>query len=398
MLLHVFKVAILGAAYISCSAGLIAFNKYLIHEDRFPFAAPLVCFHMLFCSAFSVVLYLCCPSLFPSLTDPEKRVEIDRWLFLTGGMPIGALLAIQLIFTNTAFLHLSVAFLQMCKEANIILVYIFSVILAVEHFNWGHIGILSALLLATTLTIYGEMHFSWMGLTIQLSGQVFESLKIVLQSKLLCAAGRKLDALTYVLVVMPCCLLFAGAALCCLYIMPLQHFQVPGWTDLHAWWPYLLVNAAVAFCLNVLNALVVKCVSAMGLVFTGIIKDICIVLTSWGFLKEVITPAQGAGFTLQLTCISLWSSMKMFPEKFQGAGVTLRQALRSSANMCQERLEVAGKPSVAKLEHLGHSTQDAPGMPFAATVVHSYGSNGATGTVGEGAPGAAATVLDGTGK
>lgn len=352
VLLKVFKVVFLGVLYILTSCALIAFNKYLLHEERFPFAAPLVWLHTILCSIFSVVLYLCCPSLFPSLTDSARKVEVDRWLFLTGSTPIGAMLAIQLILSNTAFLHLSLAFVQMCKKANVILVYAFSLMLFLERFSWYHVGILGLLMVATAMTIVGELHFSWKGFAIQMAGQVLESGKLVLQSKLL--SGRKLDALTYVMLVMPFCMVFTSMAIFGLYIQPMQNFRLPAWADLHTWWPYLLANAVLAFCLNVSTALFVKSVAAMGMTLSGIVKDIGIVTTSHFVLGDAVSSAQGIGFMLQLFAISLWSWMKMYPAK----------------------LEVTGRSLLTKLGYPKGCAKDEAAAPLPTTLAQSYGSGG----------------------
>merc|ERR1719161_1018783 len=78
----------LGGLYITTSASLISFNKYLMHDDRFPYAVTLVMLHMGFASILSGILYLCCPSLYPSFTDPARKVQITWRLMMTCILPI----------------------------------------------------------------------------------------------------------------------------------------------------------------------------------------------------------------------------------------------------------------------------------------------------------------------
>merc|ERR1719247_2270595 len=129
-------VSMFGVGYVICSAGLIAYNKYLMNHDRFPFAICLVFIHAAFCSLCAGVLYLVKPSLFPSLSDPARKVPIDSSLILRGALPIAILFSAQLVLTNTAYLHSSVAFLQMMKEANLVLVYVLSLMASLEKFSW----------------------------------------------------------------------------------------------------------------------------------------------------------------------------------------------------------------------------------------------------------------------
>jgi hypothetical protein len=309
---------LLGALYIGVSSGLIAYNKYLMHPDRFPFAVPLVLMHTAFCSAATGVLFLVKPSLFPSLSDPEKKVEVDRSLMLKGAVPIAFFFAGQLVLSNTAYLHSSMSFLQMMKEANLALVYLLSLAFALEKFNWWNARMLFLIAVFTGMTIHGELNFSMKGFIIQSCSQGFECLKIVLQAMLLTSAGRKLDALTYVMLVMPICFLVLLVLLLGLHFGPSQEIlHVPHWHDFENWWPHLMVNTLIAFSLNVIIALFVKNSSAVAFLLAGIVKDAMIVLCAATFLHEHITMLQVVGFALQLGTITVYSLVKAFPEHFE---------------------------------------------------------------------------------
>lgn len=319
-------VTLYGVLYIVTSTALIAYNKYLINEARFPFAIALVLLHAVFCSVCTGVLYLVKPSLFPSLSDPARKVTVDSDLILRGALPIAVLFSAQLVLSNTAYMHSSLAFLQMMKEANLVLIYFFSLLAALEKFSWRSIGILAFVIVATTLTIHGEVNFSMTGFMIQGVGQLFECCKIVLQAMLLTKSGRALDPLTYVMLVMPLCALFLGAGFGVLLAFPHEHFMTPQLHHLEQWWPHLLVNACIAFALNVAIALFIKYSSAVSFILAGILKDAMIVAAGGLLLKEVITLIQAFGFFLQLLGIFFWGMVKNFPERFEvdylfGAGV-----------------------------------------------------------------------------
>jgi len=309
----------LGCLYITLSGGMIAFNKYLIHKDRFPFAVPLVLMHAGFSSLCALVLFLVKPSLFPSLTDTVARISVDKDLVLRGALPIAVLFSVQLVLSNTAYLHSSMVFLQMMKESNLILVYFFSFMAALEVFTWVRMKIIIVIMLATTLTIQGEVHFNWTGFALQGSGQLFESLKIVLQALLLSSAGRKLDVMSYVLLVMPLCFAVLGFLLFMLvFIHPLEHLKTPQWLDIVTWWPWLAANATLAFGLNITIALFMKHSSAVGFILAGITKDAVIVLVGASAMNEHISAVQAVGFFFQLSFIFVWSLVNIYPEKFAG--------------------------------------------------------------------------------
>jgi hypothetical protein len=242
-------------------------------------------------------------------------------------MPIAFVFSVQLVLSNTAYLNSSMAFLQMMKESNLVLVYAFSLVGALETFGWTKVKIIVMMLCATGLTIHGEVNFSMKGFVIQATGQLFESSKIVLQVLLLSSAGRKLDVLTYVLLVMPACFLVLGCMLFFLtYVHPMELFATPLWSDVVAWWPILFANANLAFALNVAIALLMKEVSAVGYILAGVVKDTFIVVVGAAALHEPIALLQCVGFSMQLFFVCTWSLMKTFPDKFENG---LVQAWRS---------------------------------------------------------------------
>lgn len=344
-------VAFLGILYVAVSAGMIAFNKYLMTKNRFPFAVALVVLHTAFCSVFTLALFLLKPSLFPSLTDPVKKVSIDRNIILKGAIPIALLFSVQLVFSNTAYLHSSVAFLQMMKEANLVLVYSLSIMMALEWFSWRQAGILCGIIFATTLTIHGEINFSYTGFTLQLVSQFFECLKIVLQAMLLTSAGRKLDALTYVLLVMPLCFVLLCSAWGVLaFLWPMEKFATPAWSDFQEWWPYLLLNSLVAFTLNVVIALFVKHSSAVAFILAGIVKDAMIVAAGGLLFREVVSTLQVIGFTLQLLFILVWSLTKTFPDRFENGLLVGLWGLLTSAYPVHTGLGSNLKPDKDKID------------------------------------------------
>mmetsp|Transcript_12928 Transcript_12928/g.40801 ORF Transcript_12928/g.40801 Transcript_12928/m.40801 type:complete len:217 (-) Transcript_12928:1054-1704(-) len=129
ILLSAASFGFLVVAYMAISTGLITFNKYLLHEGRFPYVIFIGMLHMSCSLLCNLVLYWMCPSLFPSLTDPEQQVRVDRPLILQVLLPIAGCFGAQLVLSNMAFMHSSLAFLQMMKQSNVVLVYLFSLAL-----------------------------------------------------------------------------------------------------------------------------------------------------------------------------------------------------------------------------------------------------------------------------
>jgi len=287
-------------------------------KNHFPYPVPMVICHAVMSSGLAGLLFIIKPSLFPSLTDPEKKVDIDRNLMLKGVLPIGICFSVQLALSNSALGHSNLAFIQMMKEANIVLVYALSLAMLLEVFQWQTFKIYMLIPLATFLTIEGELNFSMTGFLIQGTSQLFESVRIVMQAALLTNAGKKLDVLTYLLIVMPVCAVSLTAALCVL--VPSHPTLFPPLDVLKSWGSVLALNSLLAFALNAVIALFMKHSSAVSFILAGIVKDAAIVLAGALFLGEDIAHIQTIGFALQLLLIGVCAMMKTWPDAFE-AGI-----------------------------------------------------------------------------
>lgn len=308
----------LAIAYMAISTGLLGFNKYLMHVDRFPFAIFLGLLHMSASFGFNAVLFWLSPKFFPSLSDPEQNVSIDSGLVLNVLLPIAGCFAAQLVLSNVAFMHSSIAFLQMMKESNVVVVYLISLALALEKFDRRRATVLVFILGATALTIHGEARLSHTGLTLQGVSVLCESMKLTLQSYTLSASGRRLDALTYVMLLAPLVFLVLSVSAAVLGVCwpsrPVA-LMLPSWQDIVEYRSLLVANGCLAFAMNISHALFIKNSSAITFILTGIIlKDVMIVIVGSVIMGNSLTFQQAFGFALQLVGILAWSLMKLFPE------------------------------------------------------------------------------------
>ncbi|CAJ1396794.1 unnamed protein product [Effrenium voratum] len=311
-----------SVALIFVSAALINYNKFLMNPSRFPYPVVLVFLHMLSGSLLGCALFLAKPSLFPALSDPDKKVIIDTEFMTFRVLPVGLTFATSLILSNTAYKYASVAFLQMIKQSNVIIVFIFSLMIGLEKYRTNLVVVLLCIMLATGLTVQGELHFSMLGLSVQLCCNFVESAKVVMQGVLLAGAGRKLDPLSFVAVVSPvCCLCLGGLLFVHSYVTPISFLTLPEWSAFHQCGYLLAGNIVVAFLLNVVVANFLKHGSPLSFLLTNLIKDALIVSASSLIFGDPITLQQSIAFILQLFFITLWSLMKSFPDVIEQQGL-----------------------------------------------------------------------------
>mmetsp|Transcript_19988 Transcript_19988/g.35475 ORF Transcript_19988/g.35475 Transcript_19988/m.35475 type:complete len:342 (-) Transcript_19988:155-1180(-) len=314
----VMNVVFFGAMNCMGSAVVIAFNKYLLSAHRFPFVSCLVIAHCAVGWAMAAVLYLLKPSWFPSLIG-EKKVNVNFELIAKGALPIAWLFAAQLVLSNMALEFCSIAFLQMMKESNIVTVYVMSIFVGRETFSLLQILILVMMVMATCLCVKGEMHLSVTGCLLQVASCFCESAKTVTQSLLVSGSGKKLDPLSAVLVVMPVCAAILGSilALHWLQLAAIPGIELPSARDFEKNRWELAANIMIAFVLNVVIAVFLKCSSPITLVLTGNIKDIVIVSMSSMIMREPISRTQCVAFGLQIMLVFLWSALKQNPSWIQ---------------------------------------------------------------------------------
>jgi len=337
--MYILGVFMLGCVYISCSAGMIAFNKVLMQPGHFPYPVYLVSIHTGSGFVLAGIIRLLKPSIFPSLNGEETHMPVTRQLLWKGAVPISALSVLYLVLSNWAYMHSSVAFLQMMKESNVALVFVFSAIAGLERFSWFRARIIFVILLATAMTIRGEINFSMLGFSIQGCSQLFESVRICLQALLLSNAGKKLDALSYTLITMPFAFMFLACIMGGNALTGNTHIPAPLLSEVQQWWPVLLANLLLAFSLNLVVALFMQHTSGVAVVLTGIVKDAAIVLVGCAALGESLSHMQVFGFALQLGTIVMWSSMKIFPKDFEGgvASGVWRLTIRAVATIMAKR-------------------------------------------------------------
>ena len=77
----------------------------------------------------------------------------------------------------------------------------------------------------------------------------------------------------------------------------------------------MLVNAGIAFTLNIAVVLLISNTSALILTLAGIVKDIMLVFLSVVVFESPVTPLQYAGYSVALLGLNLHKEYKKSPEK-----------------------------------------------------------------------------------
>merc|ERR1719333_1404440 len=286
------------ALYIVLSSCLINYNKFLMHPGRFPHAIPLTAFHMVVSFVMSGLGYACLEKYSYPGMEIVKENPRD---FMRKLAPLSILFAVSICCSNQAYIYCSVPFLQMCKEMNVVLIYLAGLLLAVEKYNGQTLAILFIVMIGCWMSIHGEMNPSGDGFAIQMISQTSEVVKIIIQQMIM--QGMRVDPLTMVMTMSPLCL--------CTLSVGLYFLWEPGtFEDVHHMAYHLCLNGLNAFALNIAVALVIRYASGVSFVLAGVIKDILIVTFAAIFTGALVTRMQIAGFTIAVMGVAAHSLVR----------------------------------------------------------------------------------------
>ncbi|XP_042405298.1 probable sugar phosphate/phosphate translocator At3g17430 isoform X2 [Zingiber officinale] len=184
--------------YICLSSGVILYNKWVLSPKyfKFPFPITLTMIHM----GFSGVVAFFLVRVFKVVAP----VKMTFQLYATCVIPISAFFASSLWFGNTAYLHISVAFIQMLKALMPVATFIMAVICGTDKLRCDVFLNMVLVSIGVAISSYGEIYFNVVGTAYQVTGIFAEALRLVLTQVLLQKKGLTLNPVTSLYYIAPC--------------------------------------------------------------------------------------------------------------------------------------------------------------------------------------------------
>ncbi len=158
---------------------------------------------------------------------------------------------------------------------------------------------------------YGELAFVLTGVLFQLASIATESNRIVLVQILLQSKGVKLNPITSMYYISPCCLVFL--------FMPWLAIEYPRlsapdndrvWLDSDGYFIFL-TNAAAAFTLNCAVFLLIGKSSALTMNIAGVVKDWLLIYLSWVIFAGPITALNLIGYSIAFCAVCYYNYSKL---------------------------------------------------------------------------------------
>ncbi|KAI0676376.1 TPT-domain-containing protein [Trametes maxima] len=281
--------------WIVLSSAVIIYNNYLYNTLQFRFPVFLVTWHLTFAAIGTRVL-----ARTTHLVDGAKDVNMSKDMFLRSILPIGLLFSGSLILSNTAYLYLSVAYIQMLKAFTPVAILLISWTFRIQDPSKRLAVIVFMISSGVALASHGELRFNLVGFLTQAAAVAFEASRLVMIEILL--HGLKMNPIVSLHYYAPVC------ALINLAVLPLTEGLAPFY-ELARVGPLILIsNAAVAFLLNIAAVFLVSAGSGLVLTLAGVFKDILLIAGSVLVFGAQITPLQVLGYSVALVGLVLYKT------------------------------------------------------------------------------------------
>lgn len=313
--------------WIALSASVILYNKWVLAYYAFPYPVALTMWHMFFCSVLAI------GAVKLGYVEP---VGMSKETYLQAVVPIGFLYAGTLWLGNAAYLYLSVSFIQMLKALMPVAVFVVGCSFGTEKYSIQTFSNMLLISLGVCIASYGEINFVIIGVLLQLLSIGTESTRLTLVQILLQRRGLKLNPITTLYYIAPCCFGFL--------LIPFAFIEAPKLLNDPSvvYSPFIFFsNAACAFGLNMAVFLLIGKTSALTMNIAGVVKDWLLIFLSYLLYKAPVTPLNLFGYAIAFAAV-LWYNY----QKLQSMKTTAAQAIKTTETSKDEE----GAPLLSRQE------------------------------------------------
>jgi drug/metabolite transporter (DMT)-like permease len=289
------------AIWIFLSFSVIIFNKYILDRKMYnwPYPLSLTMIHMVFSSGLAFLLV----RVFKFV---EPCASMTQELYFRSIVPIGLLFSLSLWFSNSAYIYLSVSFIQMLKALMPVAVYSLGVIFKKDVFSSQTMTNMVTISIGVAIAAYGEARFNLWGVILQLSAVCVEALRLVLIQILLNSRGISLNPITTLYYVAPACFVFLSLPWFLIEypkLLATSTFQIDFVT--------FGTNSLIAFLLNLSVFVLVGKTSALTMNVAGVVKDWLLIAFSWSVIMDKVTTVNLLGYAIAFVAVCYYNYAKL---------------------------------------------------------------------------------------
>ncbi|KFM26452.1 putative sugar phosphate/phosphate translocator [Auxenochlorella protothecoides] len=285
--------------WMTISSWLILVNKALL-SGGFPYPMALSSLGMLFSGVCS---YLAC-RVFKVV---DARRTVTRRFYLTGVMPVGALMALNLLCGNLAYLYLTVAFIQILKAFTPVITMLAMFLAGLETPTRRLVAAVAGIAVGTAVAAAGEVRLDVLGVAIMMLSEVFEAVRLVLTQRLL--QGMRFHPIEGLMYLAPSCFLWLGLG--SLLLEAPRMARADALAVVQAQPATFVLAAVLGFGVNSLAYIVIQASSSLTLKVLGTVKNSVVVLLGVALLGERVTLLQGVGYGGSVASFCWYQQIKM---------------------------------------------------------------------------------------
>ncbi|KAL5561089.1 hypothetical protein UlMin_030836 [Ulmus minor] len=286
--------------YITLSSGVILYNKWFLSARyfNFPYPITLTMIHMGFSGAVAFFLI--------RILKVVSPIKMTFKIYMTCVVPISAFFAASLWFGNTAYLYISVAFIQMLKALMPVATFLVAVVWGTDVLRCDVFMNMVLISVGVAVSSYGEIHFNMTGTVYQVMGIIAEALRLVLTQVLLQKKGLTLNPVTTLYYIAPCSFVFLFFPW---YILESPAIEV---TEIQFNFWIFFSNALCALALNISTFLVIGRTGAVTIRVAGVMKDwTLIALSTVLFPESIVTSLNITGYAIALCGVVVYNYLKL---------------------------------------------------------------------------------------
>lgn len=275
------------------------YNKWVLSVKyfNFPYPITLTMIHMGFSGAVAFFLV--------RVLKVVPTVNMTFQIYVTCVVPIGAFFAASLWFGNTAFLYISVAFIQMLKALMPVATLLMAILWRTDKLRCDVFLNMVLISGGVIISSYGEIHFNVIGTTFQVIGIFAEALRLVLTQVLLQKKGLTLNPITSLYYIAPCSFAFLSIP----WMLLEQRTMDTSLIQFNFW--VFFSNALCALALNFSIFVVIGRTGAVTFRVAGVLKDwLIIALSTVVFPDTVLTALNMAGYAVALCGVVMYNYFK----------------------------------------------------------------------------------------
>jgi len=304
-----YQAAPIAVLWSALGISLILFNKFLFLPTGYGFNFPYVVFLMwwqqLAGTIATIIIRFVRPALMPAAT---ADTGLTWKSYCVNVLPIGAMQAASLTFSNTAYLHISVAYIQMVKNTTAAIVFMFSIMLGLEKGSISKTVAVVLVVVGLLMTTVGELEFAWLGFALQMSATLCDSLRLCMTQVVMSSQfGVRLDPMS--------ALYFFSPTMLVILSVPMYFVDLPHLTMMKIWEMkfVLATNALLAIGLNMTSMVFMKRCGATTYAVTGVTKDVALIFVCTELFNHPVTALQSIGLVVSLGGFLLYNKLKSDP-------------------------------------------------------------------------------------